>query len=237
MNSNKLLFNEFRHVGVDYNNNNKVEIYDKEMGSFRDFEAESKNIIQHINLKADDRIIELGTGTGNFAINASRICKEVFAVDISKSMLQYAKKKADKNNVHNIHFIHAGFLSYEHTGGQVDAIVTDVALHHLPDFWKQIALCRINKMLKPGGIFYLADQIYSFPLNQYKEKLQQWIDFNGERSQMESFRKDVEMSVKEEYSTFLWIMDQMLINAGFSTDKLEQKEFFTVYLAKKEKEI
>ncbi|MCW8965591.1 MAG: methyltransferase domain-containing protein [Candidatus Pacearchaeota archaeon] len=237
MNSNTLLFNEFQHVGVDYNDNSKVEVYDKEMGSFRDFEAESKNIIKQIDLKPGHRVIELGTGTGNFAIAAAKICKEVFAVDISKTMLQNAQMKADQNDVHNIQFIHAGFLSYEHTGELADTIATKIALHHLPDFWKQIALCKMNRMLKTGGLLYLADQIYSFPVDQYKEKLQEWIDYNGERSQMENFRKDVEMSVTEEYSTFLWIMDQMLINAGFSTDKLEHNDFYTVYLAKKEKEL
>lgn len=34
--------------------------------------------------------------------------------------------------------------------------MTRVALHHLPDFWKQVALLRMNAMLKMGGMLERA---------------------------------------------------------------------------------
>jgi putative AdoMet-dependent methyltransferase len=40
-----------------------------------------------------------------------------------------------------------GFLNYEHNGPPLDMIVSNLALHHLPDFWKMIALKRIHEML------------------------------------------------------------------------------------------
>lgn len=48
-------------------------------------------------------------------------------------------------------FLPGGFLTYQHQGPPLDAVVTQIALHHLPDFWKQIALLRIFDMLKEGG--------------------------------------------------------------------------------------
>lgn len=53
----------------------------------------------------------------------------------------------------NIEFIQSGFLTYEHQSEPVDLIFTKAALHHLPDFWKQIALLRLNQMLKMGRAF------------------------------------------------------------------------------------
>ncbi len=36
------------------------------------------------------------------------------------------------------------------------------ALHHLPDFWKAIALDRIATFLRPGGVLRLHDLIFDF---------------------------------------------------------------------------
>ncbi|MDY6857482.1 MAG: class I SAM-dependent methyltransferase [Thermodesulfobacteriota bacterium] len=59
----------------------------------------------------------------------------------------------------NVEFYHAGFLTYEHASQPVDAVVTTFAFHLLPDFWKGIALKRLNSMLKPGGKLYIHDVI------------------------------------------------------------------------------
>ena len=40
-----------------------------------------------------------------------------------------------------------------------EAIVTTFAFHHLPDFWKGVALSRMHGMLQPGGLLYIHDVI------------------------------------------------------------------------------
>ena len=58
-----------------------------------------------------------------------------------------------------IEFHHQGFLTYEHASGTADAIATSFALHHLPDFWKGVAVQRMAAMLRPGGRMYLYDVV------------------------------------------------------------------------------
>jgi putative AdoMet-dependent methyltransferase len=53
--------------------------------------------------------------------------------------------------VANIEFVHAGFLTYAHRDEAADAVVSRMALHHLPDFWKVVALDRVRALLKKGG--------------------------------------------------------------------------------------
>ncbi len=69
----------------------------------------------------------------------------------SEAMIAQARKKLN-NHSHNLKFVKAGFLSYKHEAEPVDVIMTRAAFHHLPDFWKQIALLRMNNMLKMDGI-------------------------------------------------------------------------------------
>ena len=71
--------------------------------------------------------------------------------------------------------VRAGFLSYEHRGDPPAAVVTRNALHHLPDFWKAIALERIARLLRPGGVLLLQDIVFSFDPADATEALAEWL--------------------------------------------------------------
>jgi 2-polyprenyl-3-methyl-5-hydroxy-6-metoxy-1,4-benzoquinol methylase len=103
-------------------------------------------------------------------------------------MIAYAKQKAQKDGISNISFLQAGFLSYEHNGSPLDIIVSNLALHHLPDFWKMIGL---------------------------------------------NFAKEAQMHIKEENSTFDWVIEEMLHKSGFKFDIRRKDDFFAVYYCKK----
>ena len=49
----------------------------------------------------------------------------------------------------------------------MDAVITQLALHHLPDFWKLVALKRISQMLKDGGKLYLRDVVFPSNVEDY----------------------------------------------------------------------
>jgi hypothetical protein len=72
-------------------------------------------------------------------------------------------------------FRRAGFLSYAHDGPPADMLVTKYALHHLPDFWKSVALLRMNEMLRPAGRLFLSDVVFSFPMTEHRHEIDTWI--------------------------------------------------------------
>jgi ubiquinone/menaquinone biosynthesis C-methylase UbiE len=150
----KWLYNEIVQVGTDYQDISNVQAYDMQMAKFRDVTKEATDIIEAISLEREHSLLEIGTGTGNFAIETAKHCNNVYAIDVSSTMIAYAKQKAQEMGISNISFIQAGFLSYEHNGYPLDRIVSNIALHHLPDFWKMIALKRIYNLLKNDGTFY-----------------------------------------------------------------------------------
>ena len=141
-------YDEMRHVGTDYNSEAEVESYDRRMSTIRDIPSEIREIIPALDLSPDSALLEFGSGTGEFAVTVSEQCRLVYAVDISRVMLAYAEKKARSRGRDNIRFVNAGFLNYRHQGEPLDAVVTQLALHHLPDFWKQIALVKMNSLLR-----------------------------------------------------------------------------------------
>jgi ubiquinone/menaquinone biosynthesis C-methylase UbiE len=154
MNTNPAWFyNEIQHSGVDYSDPAQVAVYDQRHEKFRDYEKVTTAVIQRLALGPEHTVIDMGAGTGAFALHIARRCQWVYAVDVSRAMLDYARQKAERAGLKNVSFCHGGFLSYEHTCEPADAIVSAAALHHLPDFWKQVGLRRLTAMLKPGVSF------------------------------------------------------------------------------------
>jgi len=206
-------YDEMKQIGKDYGDPAEVEAYDARHGKFRNIEKENESILAELRVQPDHVVIEFGTGTGAFAIQAARRCAKVYAVDISRAMLAYAGMKAERAGVTNIVYCHGGFLTYSHAAHPVDAIVTNTAFHHIPDFWKGIALQRMNRMLKAGGQLYLSDVI--FEQNNVRENIERWIE-KLENAAGPGIRKDVESHIRQEFSTYDWIMDGLLDRAGFS---------------------
>jgi putative AdoMet-dependent methyltransferase len=228
-------YNEFDQSGVDFEDTAQVELYDRNQRSSSE-EAEQA-LIEQLGISAGHTVIDLGAGTGTFAIQACQVGAYVQAVDVSSTMLAYAKKKARAANAENIEFHHAGFLTYEHRGDPVDFIVTKAAFHHLPDFWKMVGLLRMASMLKAGGILFLRDTVFSFNPSEYRFRIDAWIDRVAKPAGEGFTASDFETHVREEYTTFAWIIEGMLTRAGF---EIEQADYlapeYAQYVCRKSKD-
>jgi putative AdoMet-dependent methyltransferase len=147
-------------------------------------------------------------------------------------MLGYAKRKAASRGVANVDSLQGGFLTYQHLGAFLDGIVTQLALHHLPDFWKQVALIRMAGMLKEGGRLCLRDVMFSFDVRQYESFFSGYLA-ELSRTLDSEFAGRVASHIKREYSTMDWILDGMIERAGFKVERVRKEGILGVYLCKK----
>jgi putative AdoMet-dependent methyltransferase len=206
-------YDEVQQIGTDYGNKAEVDIYDKSHASFRDIVADSIKILDRLEIKGNDSVIDFGAGTGTFVIQAAKRCAKVYAVDVSQAMLDLAESKATQAGLSNVRFHHSGFLTYEHVDQPVDAVFTTFAFHHLPDFWKGIALKRLNRMLIAGGQLYIHDVIIAE--DNAIENIDALIERLSEAGG-QVMRDDTERHFREEYSTYEWVMDGLLSRSGFT---------------------
>jgi cyclopropane fatty-acyl-phospholipid synthase-like methyltransferase len=225
-------YDEFKHAGVDYTDPEQVAVYDKRHQRFRDYKKSTEAILARLGLGAEHTVMDMGAGTGAFAIHAAPHVKTVYAVDVSLPMLDYTRRKAEQAGLTNIVFSHGGFLTYEHTAEPVDAIVSVAVLHHLPDMWKGIALLRCFEMLKPGGRFFLYDVV--FPTTKdYTALLQGLVDSFVEKVGPE-FAAETEAHIRDEFSTYDWVMEGLLRHVGFHIESAEYGDGFgATYLCTK----
>lgn len=210
-------YDEFKPVGRDYGSQAEVDVYDSSHADFRDLVAESNQVLDTLNLAPGSALIDFGCGTGTFAIEAARRRLQVFAVDVSPAMLAKARAKAEREGVAGIEFRHAGFLSFEAADESADAVTSTFSFHHLPDFWKGVALERLHRLLRPGGQFYLHDVIIE--THNALQNIDAFIA-RQERAGGDFLRDDAEGHFRDEFSTYDWMMDGLLSRAGL---RIEEK--------------
>jgi SAM-dependent methyltransferase len=121
-------------------------------------------------------------------------------------------------------------LTYEHQGAPADVVYSRNALHHLPDFWKAVTLARIAAMLRPGGVLRLRDLVFSCEPGEADRTVEAWLAGASARPEAGWTRAELETHLREEYSTFSWLLEPMLERAGFA---IRSAEFSTsrVYAA------
>jgi 2-polyprenyl-3-methyl-5-hydroxy-6-metoxy-1,4-benzoquinol methylase len=159
------------------------------------------------------RVADIGCGNGVMACEAALMGADVDAVDISPAMLALAKLQARDRGV-AIRTQSAGLLSFAYQPNSYDLIVSEFTLHHLPDFWKAVALSRICNALKPGANFYLRDIVFVSQPDGIERDVEQWADFTIKNHDFE--RDSVVTHMRDEYSTFGWVIERMLTDAGFT---------------------
>ncbi len=225
-------YDETIQVGADYSDPKEVAAYDQRMQKLRDVSGEVKDIQKALSLSFNSIVWEIGTGTGECALALAATVKHVYATDVSPTMLEYAHYKAEKRGISNVTFENGGFLSGFRPRCPVDGVVTQLSLHHLPDFWKSRALTIIADFLRPNGKLYLRDVVFPSSIDDYDSFFKMITD--GIRSQAgDEVAQQTMQHIKKEFSTFDWILEGMIARSGLSIVEKDGNGFLSVYVCEK----
>jgi ubiquinone/menaquinone biosynthesis C-methylase UbiE len=223
------LIDELSHAGRENLDRDHVARYDaKEDASA----AAEVALLEGLGLTRESLVVELGAGTGQFTVAVSPACRRAIAVDVSVLMLERLQAKVAELGLENVEIARAGFLTYEHVGEPADFAYSRYALHHLPDFWKTLALNRIRRMLRPGGVFRLWDVVYDFAPAEAEDRIEEWCASGGDSVESDWTRAELEEHVRDEHSTFTWILEPMFERCGFEFARGEHSDdgIFARYL-------
>lgn len=198
--------------------------------------AEEVELLMGLGLDQRSTVVDLGAGTGQFTLAVAPVCARVVAVDISPVMLACLRDKVAASGLSNVHVVEAGFVSYVHGRALADFVYSRWALHHLPDFWKSVALRRMRTMLPSGGVLRLSDIVYSFDPAEAEQRIDDWCATLPLQATSESewTRADIEEHVRDEHSTFTWLLEPMIERCGFRIERAEHSTdgILATYLAR-----
>ena len=146
-----------------------------------------KNIYFKENKTNKDKILEIlvaGCGTGREPIMLSSVIKNlnITAIDLSRSSLSYAIRKAKEHHLNNINFFQCDLLNVKQLDTKFDIILCSGVLHHMDDpieGWRQL-----TNVLKEKGLMRIAlySKIARREIKPYQDKYanQDIKDFNKE---------------------------------------------------------
>ena len=176
-------------------------------------------------------VVDLGAGTGQFALPAAWRFGHVIAVDVSRAMLGAMRSKAAAISapLPSLEYVQGGFLGFS-PAQPVDGVYSLNALHQLPDFWKAIALTRIAAMLRPGGVLRLRDLVYDFRPREAEEVFAGWLANAATDPAAGYTAADYAEHIRTEHSTFRWLLEPMLTAAGFEiADISYERRLYAAY--------
>lgn len=205
---------ELAHAGPEHLDPAFVAGFDRKQG-YPD-PTDDLDALRAHGVGPDATVVDLGAGTGRFALAAARVFGRVVAADVSPAMLATIRTRAAEAGLTTLDCVQAGFLSYDHQGTPADAVHTRHALHQLPDFWKTMALHRIAAILRPGGVLRLRDLVYDFEPAEAEAVFADWFAAAADRDPAEGYTpEDYAEHIRTEHSTYRWLLEPMLTRAGF----------------------
>jgi len=175
-------------------------------------------------------VMDLGTGTGDLAIKLAKSNQNinVTGYDFSSSMLEVARKKANRYALHNISFIEGDAAEMPFENNKFDIVGISFAFRNItfknPN--TQAYLKEILRILKPGGKFIIVES--SQPKNKIIRKLfHAYLHFlvsglGGKISESKGAYHYLAYSAKNFYSPRE--LKELLLNHRF--DKVEHKPMF-----------
>jgi SAM-dependent methyltransferase len=211
-----------------------VSGYDRKAGLDPAYEASEIALLLELGLGPESSLLDFGAGTGRLALAAAPHCRRVVAVDVSPAMLAALEQNVADRGATNVECVRAGFLSYDHSGEPLDFVYWRNALHHLPDFWKAVALRRTRELLRPGGVLRLRDIVFAFDLDDSDEYLAAWLATASATAEEGWTRPELETHLREEHSTFSWLLEPILERAGFAIEHAgyDSRRIFAEYVCR-----
>jgi protein-L-isoaspartate(D-aspartate) O-methyltransferase len=90
-------------------------------------------VLQALDLHADDRVLEIGTGSGFLTACLARLSTTVTSVEVHADFAESARARIDASGAKNVRIEVADAVREFDTGERFDAVVVTGAVYSLPD--------------------------------------------------------------------------------------------------------
>jgi ubiquinone/menaquinone biosynthesis C-methylase UbiE len=106
-----------------------------------------------LDLRGDERALDVGTGAGAFALALAPLVQEVVGVDVVPELLEQARLRAPAN----VELVEADGRSLPFGPATFDLVATARALHHTTR--PELVIAELARVVRPGGTLLVVDQL------------------------------------------------------------------------------
>ena len=129
------------------------------MLTFGSLDRSYDRLASHIS--PDARVLDIGCGTGALALRAAKRGARVKGIDVSSQMLEIAAQRAGEADlVDSIELQEMGVALLDGEAAEsFDAVMSGLCFSELSDDEIAYTLAQVRRILRPGGLLLLADEV------------------------------------------------------------------------------
>ena len=92
----------------------------------------------------------------------------------------------------------------------------------------------MRRVLRPGGVLRLWDVVYDFDPGDAEARIEAWCSTGGSDVEAAWTRAELEEHVRDESSTYTWLLEPMIERSGFEIAEVAHSDdgIFARYIAR-----
>lgn len=109
-------------------------------------------------------VLEAGCGTGNLTVPLSRRASRIVAVDLSQAMVEYARKRIDREHIDNVELVRGDVTTVlaDRPDGSFDLALMVLVFHEMP---QQVREASVRELARLAGRVIFVDFSVPQPKN------------------------------------------------------------------------
>jgi len=113
------------------------------------------------HIEADQRVLDIGCGTGALTVRAARRGATVKAIDVNAQMLEVAVRRLkESGHEERVELAEMGVAELDQEeAGSFDVVMSGLCFSELSDDEVAYTLKEVGRILKPGGLVLVADEV------------------------------------------------------------------------------
>jgi ubiquinone/menaquinone biosynthesis C-methylase UbiE len=129
-----------------------------------------KEILGLARLSPEDRVLDIGAGTGLLSLAAAPRVRHVSALDISPAMCRQLEAKLATLPADNVEVLVGDATALPLADRSADVVLSNYCFHHVSDADKRVALEEIRRVLRPGGRLVFGDMMFRVGLRGTRDR-------------------------------------------------------------------
>lgn len=175
-----------------------------------------ENLQKYLNLKGQEIILDAACGQGWLSQKLQSLSPNIYACDISESLIKEAKAKNSNINFSVVDLTKP--LPYENNF--FDLVIWNLGIHDILE--PKIVFQNFHLSLKPQGtlILTITNPYYSYPVGQWKRGLKKFLPFSKPTLKISAynyFKKNPAFCWGQNFKNYFHTLPE-IINLGLSTD-------------------